>query len=96
MLLLYFLPVFDQCPLSKSFWKSASLADNIHLVQAAQDDVKDYMQQRRQANKAAHLNQQTSEEAAGEAKAAAAAAGKAARAAAERQVTCLFKLVHLM
>lgn len=75
-------------------FNSVSLADIVHLVQAARDDVKDYMQQRRQASKAAHLNQQTSEEAAGEAKAAAVTAGKAARAAAEKQVTCVLKLVH--
>lgn len=89
-----YLSMFDQC-LSvnqESLFPKQSLADSIHLVQAAQDDVKDYMQQRRQANKAAHLNQQTSEEAAGEAKAAAVAAGKAARAAAEKEV--ILKLVH--
>lgn len=60
-----------------------------HLVQAAQEDVKDYMQQRRLADKAAHLKQQTSEEAATDAEATAvaqAAAAKAARAAAEKQV----------
>lgn len=89
-----YLSMFDQC-LSvnqESLFPTQSLADSIHLVQAAQDDVKDYMQQRRQANKVAHLHQQTSEAAAGEAKAAAVAAGKAARAAAEKQV--ILKLVH--
>lgn len=54
--------------------------------------MKDFVQKRRQVDKAAHLNQQTSLEGAVEAQATAvtnAAAAKAARAAAEKQVCLL-------
>lgn len=61
------------------------------MVQAAQEDVKDFVQHRRRVDKAAHLNQQTRQEGATEAQATAvadAAAAKAARAVADKQV-CL-------
>lgn len=58
--------------------------------------MKSFVQQRRQIDKSAHLNQQNSQEGATDAQATAvadAAAAKAARAAAEKQV-CLFQLMH--